>query len=423
MKTTCSGGILMDSTSHFLVNLLVILVGLLFLQFRISHLQPEQTQTKIIMFFCLTFTISFCMLFPFKSSGGIVFDMRLVPFVLGCLYAGRLTRIWMVILIIGLRLSQGFEHSWLAIMNIILFYIMIMLCRERYLQLSKLWKNVMTTSLMILMSLWTLVGVKIFFHLPVTLPISFSYIGIQTGGMLIVGYMVESIREQQMVFRRLIRMEKMEVASHLAASISHEIRNPLTSTRGFLQLLSESQEIPDPIKEYITIATSELDHAEEIIRDYLTFAKPAPENFEPLMVQTQIEKALRIIDPLAKMNHVEIVSNLCSCSIKGNPGMFQQVLINIIKNGIEAMQSGGTLTIRCHKDKSHAGITISDEGVGMTAQQKSRLGEPYFTTKGSKGTGLGMMVVFRIVESMNGKIQIDSKQGMGTSITLQFPLS
>lgn len=413
----------MESTSHFLVNLLVILFGLLFLQFRISRLQPERTQTKMVMFFCLTLTISFCMLFPFKFSGGIILDLRLVPFVLGCLYAERLTRIWMVILIIGLRLSEGFEHSWFAIMNIILFYIVIMLCRERYLQYSKLWKNVMTTSLMILMSLWTLVGVKVFFHLPVTLPISISYIGIQTGGMLMVGYMVELIREQQMVIRRLIRMEKMEVASHLAASISHEIRNPLTSTRGFLQLLSESKEIPNNIKDYITIATSELDHAEAIIRDYLTFAKPAPENFEALMVQDQIEKALRIIDPLAKMNHVEIVSHLCSCSIKGNSGMFQQVLINIIKNGIEAMQSGGTLSIRCHKDKSSVNITITDEGVGMTALQKSRLGEPYFTTKGSKGTGLGMMVVYRIVESMNGKIQIDSKQGVGTSITLQFPMA
>jgi two-component system sporulation sensor kinase B len=412
----------MDSTSHFLVNLLVTLVGLLFLQFRISHLQPEQAQTKIVMFLCLTLTISFCMLFPFKSSDGIFFDLRLVPFVLGCLYAGRVTGIWMVILIIGIRLSEGFENSWLAIINIIIFYFIIMQCQERYLQLSKLWKNVLTTSLMIVMSVWTLMGAKIFFHLPITLPVSLSYIGIQTGGMLMVGYMVESIREQQMVFRRLIRMEKMEVASHLAASISHEIRNPLTSTRGFLQLLSESKEIPNNIKDYITIATSELDHAEEIIRDYLTFAKPAPESFESLKVQTQIEKALRIIDPLAKMNHVEIVSNLCSCSIKGNPGMFQQVLINIIKNGIEAMQSGGTLTIRCEENKTNVAITISDEGVGMTSQQKSRLGEPYFTTKGSKGTGLGMMVVYRIVESMNGKIQIDSKQGVGTDITLHFPL-
>jgi two-component system sporulation sensor kinase B len=212
----CSGGILMESTSHFLVNLLVILVGLLFLQFRISHLQPEQTQTKIVMFFCLTITISFCMLFPFKFSSGIIFDMRLVPFVLGCLYVGRLTRIWMVMLIIGLRLSDGIESSWFAIMNIILFYLVIMQCREKYLQLSKLWKNVLTSSLMILMSIWTLAGVKLFFHLPVTLPISISYIGIQTGGMLIVGYMVESIREQQMVFRRLVRMEKMEVSKPLS---------------------------------------------------------------------------------------------------------------------------------------------------------------------------------------------------------------
>jgi two-component system sporulation sensor kinase B len=413
----------MESTSHFLINLLVILVGLLFLQYKVSNLQPEQNHTKKVMFFCLTFTISMCMLFPFKFSGGIIFDLRLIPFVLGCFYAGRKTRIWMILLIIGLRLTNGVEHSWFAIINIFIFYAVIMKCRPVYHRLPKAGKNIITAILMIFMSVWTLAGVKFLFLLPVTSSIWFSYIGIQTVGIFIVGYMVELIREQQIVFLRLVRMEKMEVAGHLAASISHEIRNPLTSTRGFLQLLSESRKIPDDLKDYITIATSELDHAEAIIRDYLTFAKPAPEKFETLMVQNQIEKALRIIDPLAKMSHVEIKADLCSCLIKGDAGMFQQVLINIIKNGIEAMPSGGILSIGCRKEKNNLAITISDEGVGMSPQQKSRLGEPYFTTKGAKGTGLGMMVVFRIVESMNGKIQIDSKQGVGTSITLQFPFS
>lgn len=413
----------MESTSHFLINLLVILVVLLFLQFRANRQHMEYSHTRIVMFICLTITISFCMLFPFRSLGGIVFDLRLVPFVLGCLYAGRLTRIWMVFLITVLRLTNGIEHSWFPIMNIIVLYFIIMKCRSFYHSSSKMGKNVLTSSLMILMSIWTLAGVTLFFHSPISFSIYISYVGIQTGGMLIVGYMVESIIEQQLVFRRLVRMEKMEVASNLAASISHEIRNPLTSTRGFLQLLSESNEMPDHLRGYISIATSELDHAEGIIRDYLTFAKPAPEKFENLMVHTQIEKALRIIDPLAKMNHVEITSDLCSCKIKGNAGMFQQVLINIMKNGIEAMLVGGTLKIGSRCDKANIFITISDKGTGMTAQQKNRLGEPYFTTKGSKGTGLGMMVVFRIVETMNGKIQIDSKEGVGTNVTLQFPVS
>jgi two-component system, sporulation sensor kinase B len=412
---------MMESTSHFLINLLVILIALLFLQYKMNQLQSKHSQTKIVILFCLTITIAFCMLFPFKYSGGIIFDLRFVPFVLGCLYAGRLTRIWIVLLIIGLRLSNGVEHSWFAIINILICYFVIMKFRVIYIRLSKMKKNLLTGFLMMLMSLWTLAGAKYLFHLPITFQICISYIGIQTGGMLIVGYMVELMREQQMVLRRLVRMEKMEVAGQLAASISHEIRNPLTSTRGFLQLVSESKEIPNEAKDYISIAISELDHAEGIIRDYLTFAKPAPEKFENLKVQTQIEKALRIIDPLAKMSRVEIVSSLCSCLIKGNAGMFQQVLVNIIKNGIEAMPSGGTLTIGCCRDQSMVSITISDEGVGMSDQQKSRLGEPYFSTKGPKGTGLGMMVVYRIVESMNGKVQIVSEQGSGTSITLRFP--
>jgi two-component system, sporulation sensor kinase B len=104
-----------------------------------------------------------------------------------------------------------------------------------------------------------------------------------------------------------------------------------------------------------------------------------------------------------------------------NRGLFQQVLINILKNGIEAMPNGGELTITCFQKDSTIKITIKDEGIGMNEEQKNRLGEPYFSSKDTKGTGLGMMVVYRIVETMKGKVSVTSEQGKGTSITLLFP--
>ncbi|GER70115.1 hypothetical protein BpJC7_14180 [Weizmannia acidilactici] len=244
---------------------------------------------------------------------------------------------------------------------------------------------------------------------------------IQSDGMFIVGYMVEHIRKQHFVLRRLIRMEKMEVVSHLAASISHEIRNPLTATRGFLQLLMESKDIPEDKKKYISIAVSELDQAEGIIRYYLTFAKPTPEKLEVLNLEEEIEKAIRILEPLANMNAVDIRPHLHSCKMVGNTGFLQQILINIMKNGIEAMPNGGVLSIYTKQDSSKVSIIIADEGVGMDEAQKSRLGEPYFSTKESKGTGHGMMVVFRLVETMNGSVQVDSEKRKETTITLIFP--
>jgi two-component system sporulation sensor kinase B len=411
----------LDSTSHLLINLLVILVALLFLQYWLHQPRQSRTKTNRVVFVLISVTISFCMLFPIKIANGIIFDLRFIPFVLGCLYAQRKTRIWIIILIVGLRLSYGVDHSGVAITNLFIFYFLTMQLKTLYFRLPVPGRITLSTLLIMFMSIWTLVGVAAFYDLALTFPLCISFILVQTAGMVIVSYLVESIREQQIVLQKLYRMEKMEVVSHLAASISHEIRNPLTSTRGFLQLLSESKEIPAELKDYIAFATSELDQAERIIRDYLTFAKPTHNKLENLNIRTEIEKAVRIVEPLAKMSAVNISFHAEPSFIKGNSGMVQQVLINIIKNGIEAMPSGGNLSLIGNADKSAVTITIKDEGVGMTDSQKNRLGEPYFTTKDSKGTGLGMMVVFRIVESMNGIIEVESEKGKGTNITLTFP--
>jgi two-component system, sporulation sensor kinase B len=123
------------------------------------------------------------------------------------------------------------------------------------------------------------------------------------------------------------------------------------------------------------------------------------------------------------MNIIELSSESEACYIKGNAGLFQQVLVNILKNAIKAMPSGGTLSIVGAVEKTLAKVTVTDNEVGMTDLQIKRLGEPYFSTKEIKGTGLGMMFLFRAIDTMNGSINIKSEQGKGTEITLTFPLS
>jgi two-component system sporulation sensor kinase B len=164
-----------------------------------------------------------------------------------------------------------------------------------------------------------------------------------------------------------------------------------------------------------------MDRAESIIRDYLTYAKPSPENVEILDTKKVIEEVVHMMEPFANMHGVNMITDVKETILSGNKGLFQQALVNIIKNGIEAMPKGGKLEIEDMSDISSSKIVIKDEGVGMTEVQKVRLGEPYFTTKEIKGTGLGMMVVYRIIETMGGKIKIDSELGKGTSVTLVFP--
>jgi two-component system, sporulation sensor kinase B len=129
-----------------------------------------------------------------------------------------------------------------------------------------------------------------------------------------------------------------------------------------------------------------------------------------------------ILRPLANMSSVEIQTSLIPFNVKGEREKFQQCLLNIMKNAIEAMPNGGLLDIYVSLNKNNILIRISDTGVGMTREQLERLGEPYFTTKGTKGTGLGMMVVYRIIESMNGTIQITSEVNKGTQVSVYLPL-
>lgn len=219
------------------------------------------------------------------------------------------------------------------------------------------------------------------------------------------------------------KSEKLEIVSHLAASISHEVRNPLTVTKGFMQMFYEDL-TEDSKKRLWDIAIQEIDRAAEIINDYLMFAKPAIENKEMINIWHELQHAVTIVTPLANMNTVQIHSPLRkdeNCFVLGDRQKLQQCLINILKNGIEAMPNGGELQVRLHHLHSDLQIDIHDFGKGMTQEQINRLGEPYFTTK-EKGTGLGMMVSFSIIKGMNGNIDVTSDPQKGTCFSIKLPL-
>ncbi len=215
----------------------------------------------------------------------------------------------------------------------------------------------------------------------------------------------------------------MEIVSHLAASISHEVRNPLTVAKGFMQMFHEDL-ADDSKKRLWGIAIQELDRATEIINDYLMFAKPAIENREMINIGHELQHAVSIVTQLANMNTVQIHLRLLNDEdyfVLGDRQKLQQCLINVLKNGIEAMPNGGELQVLLRQHHSELQIDILDSGKGMTQEQINRLGEPYFTTK-EKGTGLGMMVSFSIIKGMNGSINVTSEPQKGTCFSIKLPL-
>lgn len=215
------------------------------------------------------------------------------------------------------------------------------------------------------------------------------------------------------------REEKLRVLGDLTSAFAHEIRNPMQVNRGFLQLLNE-RPLSEDLKNYINICIEEMDRANGIISDYLSFAKPEAEHIESFDVADQILRVINILSSYAMMNQVELRSHLEPCRIRGNVQKFNQSLINILKNGVEAMPSGGTLRVCCRTENQEVVIDIIDEGVGMTKEQMDQLGTPFYSLK-EKGTGLGLMVSYRIIQSFYGKIQVASEKGKGTTFTIIFP--
>ncbi len=250
----------------------------------------------------------------------------------------------------------------------------------------------------------------------------FAYLVIPPLGVGMISYVIEFAKRNLDIRENLVRTEKLEAVEQMGAAISHEIRNPLTAAIGFVQLLQEQKLPPRKRLEYLTIVKAELESAEQVIQNYLTFSKPALDKIEEINVKKELIQVINILKPTANQNSVEINSNFALLgSIEGDRQKFHQCFLNVIKNAIEAMPRGGQLYIETQYSSTHITIEIKDTGVGMTPEQLQRLGEPYYSTKGSKGTGLGMMVVFSIVRAMEGSVQVKSEIGIGTVFRFSFP--
>ena len=236
-------------------------------------------------------------------------------------------------------------------------------------------------------------------------------------------YLIETFKITQVSRESFIKAEKMKGLYHLAAAFGHEIRQPLTISKGMLQLLTEDKWPADKQQEFLLASIAEINRAEKIIKNYQIFAEPFPSKSERFDLVNEIQQVIDLIEPIANITNIQIHSNLSPAYINGDKAKVEQCLIRICTNAMEAMESmefGGRLTIRSKNINGKSVIEIADTGIGMTKKQIARLGEPFFSLTDQKGTGLGMMVVFRTVESMGGKLEINSEVGKGTNVKIIF---
>ncbi|WP_461200875.1 ATP-binding protein [Anoxybacillus sp. TBDG-1] len=409
---------------EILLNLFFIILALLIIPIWLEERRISDHLKTILKTIAIGVCIIFCMTFPISTTDGFIFDLHQVAIWIGGLYGGAFSALFLSVITVIYRIIVGSAEG--IVVTIVITTIQVSACFFFYRKFQTSWSSKQRMTFIILLSIGTAILTTILSSIWIDneyeiLHIISTYFPAQPLAAFLGAYITETIRKHSELRRRIIRAEKMEVVGHLAASISHEVRNPLTVSRGFMQLLLQSERMNYKDKQYIQIAIEEIDRAEAIITDYLTFAKPAPEHVEKLNVKTEIERVIDILRPLANMNSIEIQTSLVPFAVKGERQKFQQCLLNVMKNAIEAMPNGGVLRIHVSIDKDYVLIHIGDTGVGMTKEQIERLGEPYFTTKGTKGTGLGMMVVYRIVETMKGDLFIHSEVGEGTDVYMYFP--
>lgn len=220
----------------------------------------------------------------------------------------------------------------------------------------------------------------------------------------------------------LQKSEKLALVGQMAAGIAHEIRNPLTSIKGFIQLFK--YKYPNE-NEHLSLVLSELERINLIVGEFLVLAKPTAVKFKEKIICKLIQDVVTLTSAQAAMSNIQICVKADSDipPIVCEENQLKQVFINILKNSIEAMPNGGRIDVKIkRKDEDKVSICIIDQGVGIPEDRIPTLGEPFYTTK-EKGTGLGLMTCYTIIDRHDGELKIKSKVDEGTSVEVVLPVS
>ncbi|WP_142950921.1 sensor histidine kinase [Bacillus toyonensis] len=404
---------------NVLNNLLYILSSIFIFYFTYDNGRYLKKYKKLLIILCTSIPLILCMRYPIYMDESCIHDLRQIPVIIGTLYGGfPVGIILFTILLITRVLFYGFNMLTVIVYGTM--FIITAFASTKFNTYNRKVKVAFAMFLTFFLAIFTTVIVLTLSEFEVNNLYIIYFILLPTTLMLFIVYFNEVLKDAVFMRSKLIKMEKMEIVSQLAASISHEVRNPLTVVKGFTQLLKTPNLSPESRDEYIEHILEELNRAQEIIDDYLTFAKPAPEKLDHISIDQELNRAINMILPLCNMNTIHITKDFSKATIVGNKQHFQQCFLNLIKNSIEAMPNGGTLNISSTISNNKVIIRIEDSGIGMSQEQINRFGEPYFSTK-SKGTGLGTMVAVKIIETMHGNLKIQSTVSKGTALTITFP--
>ncbi|MCA1054059.1 sporulation kinase [Rossellomorea aquimaris] len=410
---------MLETVHHLVLHVVFILFTVLLSQMFTREAEYDTKTFNVNLYVVNLVVLLSTMMFPLIYASGYVYDFKVIPIIIAFLYGGLGVGVatFASMLLIGLFTDHVFLH---LIVNYTIYCLLLI-------PVAKLYRRCKWRNKLLLISLFYL-------FIPVTrgifllgknevaqLPFMIGSTMVIWVTLLLVIYLIENQLEQIRTKRELIKAEKFNVVSQLAASVAHEIRNPMTTVRGFMQLL-QGESLSKEQKSFIQISIGELDRAQEVINQYLSLAKPQSGEFEVFSLTDTIHESVDVMAGYAVMNSIKIQTDVQKdLKIKGLSFEIKQVLINIVKNAIEAINENGEITVSATGNKDGSIIVrIKDNGPGISDQQLKMLGRPYYSTK-EKGTGLGLTVSFEIIKRMKGEIRVESQLNEGTMFTIELP--
>lgn len=367
---------------------------------------------------------SLCMLFSYYDYG-LYWDLRYVPMVLAMLYGGPAAGLIAFGFVMAARTYLGGDALLYGYLSASLALIIPFLFSKRF----RKYKPKKRVQLSIIIGFWpTMIQLAILLAYLLASGMAaekelFLYVFIisilQVISIGVSSKVLEAGIERKMMKHEIIRTEKLTTIGELAASIAHEVRNPLTVVKGFLQLMGKNHKNDE---QYMRLIMSELARAESILTDYLNFAKPKLKQIEEFQLSELIMEVIQLLHPLAVKHGVRLSYQLKpGLYIETDRSQLKQALVNLLKNAIEATPAGGSVRAQLYSKKMNAITVISDTGKGMNAEQLSKIGTVFYSTK-DEGTGLGTTVSIRIIETMKGRVAYKSEVGLGTEVTMTLPM-